>query len=967
MKLFFKLFRKSFLFLFLLVDLIYAGQTGKIAGRVYDGETNKPLAFANIIIYSKWVNGEEVKLDNVLGAATDENGDYFILNIPPGYYNVKASYVGYNEEIRTKVRVIVDKTTRVDFKLMPKSLVSEQVVVSAFSYDKAQKDLTATRNTYDLSEIKNLPGVNNIGSILSLQADVSDGHFRGGRKGESQYLIGGTSIVNPLNNSRAFDPISFAFQQVEVYTSGFSAEYGNVQSGVINMIAREGDSHKWQTRLEVASTNSYYKTWGGSVYDTKNLIYYTLMQNPEEWLDGRDPSSGKILWTHFGIKFPENYLPPLPITWPPPPPLSREDSLRTASLVRALWLQAARDVGLKYDKPDYRIDLALSGPLARKLALFLAARLNNVNPVLPSTEPDVQRQVLTTLTYKPDTKNKFKLLINYNEQLRNEFNDNFFTYPERVFNLVINTNTSSQFGFQWNHVISNSTFFDVKFGLLTTYEKDRINLLKSDEYSKIYNDNSNWRFYTDPSGHTVGKLNTSMGQRRTATYSFNGSLTSQLNKFNLIKTGLQFFYYDLDINRRLSASNESSLRLENYHKFPYEGAVYVQDKLEFEGMVANIGLRYDFYNFNTINYLDKFSPFRNPNYDPHDPASPYYSSKLAAKEKTKIITVLQPRIGISFPVDERTVVHLNYGVFMQRPAFQYVYSHRFRLGPEPNFTRMGNPELKPERTISYDVGVVRTLPLGLHIDLSAYLKDVSNLIQFAIYADKSGNQYQTFINKEYADIKGFQINLEKNVGTIQGFIRYNWQASKGKSGSVFGVGARSVFFENHEQNNILPDPEDVYLDYDRTHRLLASLTIKLGENGLGLGEDFKPFANFTLSGIYTYQTGRPFTYDASGKGLRFNLRTPDEHNFNIRLEKQFRIGSTKINVYLEGFNMFNNHVFDYDKTFSEDPDNRYRTIYVEDRKNLFIERRFSPYVTNIEGYLIGNQPRHYRFGAYFEF
>lgn len=959
-----KILKVSLLFIFLHIT-IFAGETGKIAGHISDFETSEPLAFANVVIFSKWINGEEVKLDNPFGAASDINGDYYILNIAPGTYNVKVSYIGYSEVIRTKVKIYVDKTTRINFKLKSKTYSSEEVIVTAYSPDKAERDLTATKNSYSLSEIEALPGITNIGSILSLQADVSDGHFRGGRSGESQYLIGGSSIVNPLNNSKSFDPISLAFQQVEVYTSGFSAEYGNVQSGVINMVTREGNSHKWQTTVEVASTNSYYKTWGGSVYSTRNLIYYNLMKNPDEWIDGLDPASGKILWTHFGINFPENYLPIPPLTFPPTY-LSREDSLRTASLVRSLWLQSARDVGLEYNKPDYRVDVALSGPLAKKFSIFVAGRFNSVNPILPSNEPDIQRQVLSSFTYKPNTNNKFKLLLNYNEQTRNEFNSDFFTYFERVFSLNINTNTSSQFGLEWNHVMSQSTFLDFKLGLLNTRDRDRINLLADNEYSTIYNDNSNWRFYTDPSGHTVGKLNTSIGDSKTYSFNFSGSITSQVDKYNLVKSGLQLFYYDLDVNKRLSASNKSSLRLENYHVYPYEGAVYLQDKMEFEGMIANIGLRYDFYNFNTKYYLDKFSPFRNPNFDPKDPSSPYFSSKLAATEDTKLVSVLQPRIGISFPVDERTVLHLNYGVFSQRPAFQYIYTRRFKLSPEPNFTRLGNPQLEPEKTISYDIGVVRTLPFGISIDLSAYLKDVSNLIELAIYADASGNQYETFINKEYADIKGFQINLEKNEGILRGFLRYNWQSSKGKSGSVFGVGARSVFFENDSQNNILPDAEDVFLDYDRTHRVLANLTLQFGENGLGLG-DIKPFSNFSISGIYTFQTGRPFTYDVSGKGLRFNLRTPDEHDFKIRIEKKFSLGYVKFNLYVEGFNIFNNKVFDYDKTFSEDPTNRYRTQYIQDQENLFIEKRFAPYVTNIEGFLLGNQPRHFRFGVNLQF
>jgi len=944
---------------------MYAGETGKIAGKVVDKETGEPLIGANVIVFSKLIEGKEVKLNFPFGAAVDIDGEYYILNLPPGYYNIKVSYIGYSDEIRTKVEVNIDKTTRVDFKLSPKTISTEEVLIVGFRKNEAESDLTATRQTYDISRIESMPGIINIGDIISLQADVSDGHFRGGRSGESLYLIGGSSIVNPLNNSSSFEPMTLAFQQVEVYTSGFSAEYGNVQSGVINMVTKEGQN-KWETRLNISSTNSYYKTWGGSVYSLRNNYFFELMNNPNEWVDGKDPVSGKILWTHFGINFPENYLPKVPVTWPPHPPLSRQDSLRTAGLVRAMWLESFKQIGLEYDKPDYRTDFSISGPLSQNATFFLAGRYEADNPILPSTEPDLQTQVLSSLVYRPFQNDKFKLTLNYNHQTTNVFSGGFFGNFDPVFNLTINTSKTMQMGLVWYHVFSPSTFLETKFGILSTNDDNRVNLLMENEYSTIYNDNSNWRFYSDPSGHTVGSLNTTSGYSKTKSYSFSTSITSQVDKYNLLKSGFQFFYYDMDVNRRMSATNVSSVRLDDYHVYPIEGALYLQDKMEFEGMIANVGLRYDFYNFNTDYYLDKFSPYRNPNFDPKKPASKYYSEELSGKERTKFTSALQPRIGISFPVDEKTVLHLNYGVFTQRPAFQYVYVSRFKLSNEPNFTILGNPELKPERTISYDVGIVRALPFGFNLDLSAYLKDVSNLVQDAVYIDKSGNLYQTYNNREYADIKGFHVNLEKNDGSLTGFVRYNWQSVTGKSSNALGTVSSAVYYESDPSSDILPAPEDIYLNFDRTHRILVNLTYKVDDEGFGTA-GFNPLANFSFSITYRFQTGRPFTYDATGQGLRFNMRTPDEHDAKLRIDKKVKIGLVDLEFYLEGYNVLNTKAYDYSRTFSDSPNNPYRTIYVQDQANLNTERQFAPYVTNIEGYLLGNQPRHFRFGVNLRF
>ena len=90
----------------LFVNALYAGTTGKIAGLVTSNETGEPLAGVNVII-----DGYN------LGAATDLEGEYYILNIPPGIYTVKAFYVGYTTQVMEEVRVQVDLTTPVNFNL----------------------------------------------------------------------------------------------------------------------------------------------------------------------------------------------------------------------------------------------------------------------------------------------------------------------------------------------------------------------------------------------------------------------------------------------------------------------------------------------------------------------------------------------------------------------------------------------------------------------------------------------------------------------------------------------------------------------------------------------------------------------------------------------------------------------------------------------------------------------------------
>jgi len=946
---------------------LYAGETGKIAGKVSDRNNADPLIGANVIVTSIWNGGQEFPLEQALGASTDVDGYYFILNVPPGLYTVQVEYTGYSTKKITQVKVQLDKTTELNFEVEPEVIEGQEVEVVAYVPETVEKDVTATKVSYSLGDIEDLPGINSVGDILDLQADVNDGHFRGGRTGESLYLVNGASIVNPLNSSRSFDPIAIGLKEVEVYTSGFSAEYGNVQSGVINLIAKEGSSIDWETNIDVSSTNSYYKTFGGSVFGEDYNTYFNTLNDPEEWAFGTDPTSGFLLWSHFGLGF-ERYLPPAPIVFPPQP-ISREDSIRTAELIRVLWLQSVRQIGMDYDAPDFRVDFSSGGPIAEDMTFFIAAQQQVIQPFLPTGRPDVSRQIASNITFKPNDYNKFQLLYNFSNGFENDITTNYFRWFENILNVSKVTNQTHQFGFNWNHVLSKSTFFDVKISRLSTYEEDNIELLGDSTFSDLYNNSINWRNYTAPTGYQVGTLETTNGSEATQTYTLNTSITSQINRYNLLKSGLQFNYYDIDVNYLRSRSNETSLRLEEYKENPFEGAFYVQDKLEFEGIIANLGARLDFYNFNTDYYTNFFSPYRNPNFDPNDPSQGGFTDQeLAATEDTGLEAFLQPRVGMSFPVSEQAVMHFNYGVFTQRPPFERVLVDRLKANAFPNYDRLGNPQLEPERTISYDVGLVYSLPQGFYLDVSSYLKDVSNLLQIAEYVDVNDVRYTTFLNREYANIKGFQVNLERNRGMMRGSVRYNWESAKGKSASAIGSGVLATFDEEGTDSQ-LPGPEDVFLNYDRTHKIVTNLNLKTEDKSGFKMFGFRPLAKVSIGGTYRLLSGRPYTWDPSGEGLQFNRRTPTEHDLSMRLNKGITIGDTDAQLYFEAFNLLNDKVFHYTRTFEDatGTQNQFKEKYETDRENLLVGDQFAPLVTSLDGFLYGNQPRHYRFGLKLKF
>jgi len=974
--------RKIGLLLFFTIYLtgMYAGETGKIAGLVTDVRTDSPLVGANIIITSVWVNGSETELDITQGAASDYEGRYFILNVRPGTYSLKVNFMGYRTQIRTNVVVDVDKTTVVNFQLAAQAIEGEAVTVIAQKPNAVEVDLTATKQVYKVDDVLNIAGVTDISDIISLQADVVDDHFRGGRVGESRYLLGGGVIVNPLNNSRAFRPIVTGLEQVEVYTSGFSAEYGNAQSGVINMVAKEGRG-QWESRLEISATLPYYKVWeetidkngkrtysGGSPYSSNSLDFYSILNDDEEWLKENPVYPGRALYDP-GYGFGPLYLPPR-VQWPPNP-LTHRDSLQIAHLGLLQWLTAVRDVGLEYNSTvDNRIDFSTGGPISENMRIFVAGRQNMEYCIVPVSSPDISRQIMSSLVYQKTVKDKIKATVTLDQGEQTYFSSSwrYWLFDRTLATSQIST-ISQQLGFEWKHVINTATFFDVKINRLGLLREERIVLLNENEYLTDYMKYSNWTDYTSPSAHRVGRPNDDSGDERSVTWSVNSSITSQINSFNLLKSGFQFFYYDLDINNLDNRYTDSDLRIVDFQGNPYEGAVYLQDKMEFEGMIANIGLRSDFYQLNTKYYSDMYSPMRNPYYNPDAPTylerGNYYSDSLAMRAKTKFFINLQPRIGISFPVSEYMVFHLNYGTFTQRPNFEQMFYNEMRIGGNDlEIVFLGNPRLKPEMTNSYDIGIVKGFgDTGITLDVSAYYKDVKNLVETAYYYDEQEQVYQTYINRDYADIKGFHVNLERTSGDLRGYIRYNYESATGKSSNA--LNAPVTYFETPDPTYgfaDIPDPEDIYLDYDRTHKLVLNLRYRSPDRfGLKLGNSF-PLGNMSVSATMRYMSGRPFT-DPS-QGILFGDRTPEERDIKMRLEKNIRLKDRMVTIYTEVFNLLNEPVWSYSRTFNND----YNTPrWFIDRDEILTYKQYAPYITSQDICLLQNEPRHWRVGLIFKF
>ncbi|MCJ7554544.1 MAG: TonB-dependent receptor, partial [Ignavibacteriaceae bacterium] len=236
--------KKVLLLLFIIQTCLFAGVTGKLVGKVTDTNTGEPLIGANIL-----VQGTD------LGAATDKDGQFIIINIPPGVYNVKVSYISYETVLIENVKIIVDQTTQLLVELSVKSVEVDEVVITAKS-SMIHKDLTSSISVISRDEIESLP-VSSFTELLGLQAGVvgsgSNLHIRGGRSNEVAYMIDGMLVQDPLLGGLATNINNDAIQEMSLLSGTFNAEYGNALSGVVNIVTRNG-SDDYSGKIEARTS-----------------------------------------------------------------------------------------------------------------------------------------------------------------------------------------------------------------------------------------------------------------------------------------------------------------------------------------------------------------------------------------------------------------------------------------------------------------------------------------------------------------------------------------------------------------------------------------------------------------------------------------------------------------------------------------------------------------------------------------
>lgn len=927
---------------------------GKISGKITDAATNEPLIGCNIMI-----------IGTNLGTATDVEGTFFILNVPPGKYDVQVSMVGYEKIIQRGIIVNSGRTTVLNFRLHATAIEQEAVIIEAVRPD-VEKEKTSTSIIMRPDDVKQIAGIRDVSDVIGLAADVIDGHFRGGRQGEELYILHGMGIVNPLDHSTGLLPIMSAVEEVEVITSGFGAQYGNAQSGVVNISMKEGKADKWRTHLEFNARLPKRKYFNNHVYDVKSNPYISTLLDSVSWKAPTEEDPGFGLWTSMGQTLINRF--------------GRDTALQIA-VARALWMQSRPDLDdHSYDKKlDYSQELATGGPINERMRMFMALRNQIIWPELPSQHPNIRRQVMGNVIIDLKTGMSLRISGAYGQNKNFEFpGKNSPTAPgyfrwlwDNLLSIQYRNAQNTQMGLRLTHTLSTRTFYEIKLNALITNTRRG-----SSPYPVIIDDSLlgkiDWskrmaQPVTAPDGFVVGTGDDDYYHSKTHTYSLDASLTSQITRSHMLNLGIQSNLYLIDVNdHRYMGSTIPQYNI--YTAKPFEASFYLQDKMEFEGMIANLGFRWDLWDQNVRYNPNIYAPYRI--YD--SVMNQYLYSKDALNVRAPIHARLQPRIGVSFPVYLNTVFHFNYGSFMQRPAFQYILnSLNFpptAIGNPLKASVLGNPTLKPQTTNSYDVGIVQGLGEGFTLDVSGYYKDVKNLIQAATYADSLGrDSYTTYINRAYADIRGFRIVFNKRKGDLTGSFNYQYSIATGKASSVGSM--MPSFRPDYPPDLKNTSLKDIILDFDRTHNFLISIAYMTMQNwGFKIGKIY-PFEEIVISTHTSIRSGRPYSYyNAIGMVEVANERSPWEYNTDLKLTKRIKdFFGLDVSVYLEIFNIFNFKQLNYEYIFQSDVSGQINpnvTSYkLGTLRYLNDKRTRDPYLGLDKSFIMySNQPRSFNIG-----
>lgn len=901
-KIYIKLFFCFFILLFT-NQLLIGGNTGKIKGQILDKKNDEGLTGVNVVV-----------INTDYGAATDNDGYYFINNIPPGTYTLKLMMIGYKSVQIENVIVHTDLSTELNYFMESQVLKGETVTVTAERF-VVKKDVTNKLSIVSGDDISEKIPVSSINDVLATQAgfveDKGGGlHLRGGRDDEVAYYIDGVLVEDPIGGGLGTGIDINAISELSVMTGGFNAEYGDAMSGIINVTTKDGGNiyqGKFQYESGMLNASPYHeKDWALDRDKVKNMTEEEQAEYRDKvrYYESVNDSVGISRYEHVSV--------------------INEDEVEDKILVPILG----------------KFSGSFSGPVPffKNLNFFTSGFHKNSDSYLPNGY-QIENQIFGKLSWNISEAIKLRVSNKYTSQYA-KYYDHYYKYIPATHNdpsdsLNYNTNllgeralnvdkTNRQAIF-WSHSLSKSTFYTIN--LSRTYKLDERyipgkEVPTDEETGQLIDSLANYTKMTyifGTSSEFRGGDDRDWHDENTTVYNAKFDITSQINNHHQFKIGVDYKQFELNRhNYRDPWPGAFRHRLEFYSESPWEGATYIQDKMEFDFMTLNLGVRLDIVNLNATCWED-----------PGD-IQETVDSQFQFKDREDVPTRYQisPRIGLAHPVTEKLVFHFSYGHFFQNPDYYDIYRNDNSLyNLEESDVILGNPGLEPQKTVAFEVGGKYKITKNVYIDFSGFYKDITNLTSTQYY-NRQPYSYTIYINEDYGRIKGFDFTLKKKYNNyFSGNLNYTYSVAKGSGSSPY-----SGYYYREEDSFLRPKREN-YLDFDRTHDFSANIDIRFPGN---FGKGFTHlFANFGINILYQMASGLPYTpsYDGSISLETNSERKEFASTLDVKMDKKISLGKLNLVVYSKITNLLDRLNTNYVWSETGEPwDAGPSTYYSKDRQ-----------------------------------
>lgn len=890
-----------------------AGTKGRIKGTVVDLQTGEPLIGANVIV-----------MGTSIGAATDANGEFLLMNLDAAVYDVRASYLGYQTITLTNVRVNADLTTYISFDL-PSEEVQVGTVMIVAERPLIQKDATNAVRITSSEDIEALPvrGVNN---ILGLTAGVvlqnNYVYIRGGRRDEVGYYLEGVSVSNPMAGGRAVTISQDALEEIQVQSGGYTAEFGGANAGIVRQQLKSG-GQQLKASFEYITDNITFKSRDDAFDGEKRLGAYWFGYNEISATIG-----GPIFDQRFKFFFNFNNQynrdrNPQPY---PGVDLGRVEGA-TGDVLENFYYPAGAMMQQAYNGYTYAGTISMDfTPLLVRFSGTYTDRVQDAG----------QRSVLSYLNTR---------------------------YGENV-------SKNGAFTVKLTHVLSPTMYYEISGGYFLQTFTNQDPYLKDDIWSygdsvaaaehgfiwqRTANDIANGVVgrYQRPTRPNIqgfafsapGEVSSSYQNDERTSWSVNGSLSFLIGKVHSFKVGGEYQQYtirswavpgnltQMGFATKLARGDDpvAILRTEGVSNYGYDvlgneidtddwmgprkpvfAAAFIQDRIEFEDIILNVGLRYDYIDIANYKLVDPSQPELSINYATGDVIE-------AGWEKTATFSAVSPRLGFSFPVTDRTVFHAQFGKFVQQPRlgdqYQGLYRTGFELRGGFHIAQPTGRNIRPTRTTQYEIGFTQQLTDFMSFDITGYMRDVKDQVVFILQTAQRTSPYQSYFtmsNGDFATTKGIELTLNmRRYERISMNATLSYQDARG-TGS-FPSSNAGIVGAPLDNVTIFTPAYVSPLAFENAFSGNFNIDYRFGPN------DGPSFLNdFGISLLATFNSGHPFTRGVGGAlnyetDSRFRQaieplnasNTPSIFQVDLRIDKTFQIWDRlSANVYVYVINLF---------------------------------------------------------------